>query len=93
MGGHNVPEETIRRRFTSGLKNFFHLYEPLADSWQMYDNTNDADFISPQDQKTISKAMQELGFEKHGKEFRHNQEEDKFNNFVMQLNNNRKNKI
>lgn len=32
----------------------------------------DADFISQQDQKTISKAMQELGFKKHGKEFRHN---------------------
>ncbi len=39
MGGHNVPEETIRRRYTSGLKNFFNLYEPLADSWQMYDNS------------------------------------------------------
>src|SRR5579864_7764565 len=33
----------------------------------------DADFISPADQKTISKAMQELGFEKHGKDFRHKQ--------------------
>jgi len=39
MGGHTVPEETIRRRYRSGLKNFFHLYEPLADSWQMYDNS------------------------------------------------------
>ena len=38
--GHNVPEETIRRRFKSGLKNFFKLYQPLADSWQMYDNTD-----------------------------------------------------
>lgn len=39
MGGHFVPEDTIRRRFESGLKNFFKLYKPLADSWQMYDNT------------------------------------------------------
>lgn len=31
----------------------------------------DADFISPADQKTISEAMQELGFEKYGKDFRH----------------------
>lgn len=31
----------------------------------------DADFISPTDQKTIIKAMQDLGFEKHGKDFRH----------------------
>lgn len=40
MGGHFVPENTIRRRFDVGLRNFFHLYKPLADSWQMYDNTN-----------------------------------------------------
>jgi len=40
LGGHFVPEETIRRRFNAGLKNFFLLYEPLADSWQMYDNTD-----------------------------------------------------
>ena len=39
MGGHFVPEATIRRRFESGRKNFFKLYKPLADSWQMYDNT------------------------------------------------------
>jgi len=39
LGGHSVPEETIRRRYNAGLRNFFRLYEPLADSWQMYDNT------------------------------------------------------
>lgn len=33
----------------------------------------DADFISPADQKTITTAMEELGFEKHGKDFRHKQ--------------------
>lgn len=31
----------------------------------------DADFISTTDQKTISAAMQELGFERLGREFRH----------------------
>ncbi len=40
MGGHFVPEDTIRRRFKGGLKNFFNLYLPLADSWQMYDNSD-----------------------------------------------------
>lgn len=39
-GGHSVPEKTIKRRYTSGLKNFFNLYKPLADSWQFYDNSN-----------------------------------------------------
>lgn len=39
LGGHSVPEETIRRRYRSGLVNFFGLYKDLADSWQMYDNS------------------------------------------------------
>lgn len=38
-GGHGIPEETIRRRYHAGLKNFFHLYQPLATTWQMYDNS------------------------------------------------------
>ena len=40
MGGHNVPEETIRRRYRGGIRNFFNLYQPLADSWRVYDNSS-----------------------------------------------------
>ncbi|HVE44863.1 MAG TPA: zeta toxin family protein [Gammaproteobacteria bacterium] len=40
IGGHSVPETTIRRRYISGLKNFFNLYCPIANSWQLYDNSN-----------------------------------------------------
>lgn len=40
MGGHSVPEATIRRRYQAGLRNFFSLYKPLTDSWQIYDNSN-----------------------------------------------------
>ena len=39
MGGHNVPEETIRRRYYKGIRNFFHIYRPLADAWYFYDNS------------------------------------------------------
>ncbi len=39
-GGHNVPEETIRRRYERGLHNFFHLYKPIANAWKMIDNTD-----------------------------------------------------
>jgi predicted ABC-type ATPase len=41
-GGHHVPEETIRRRYDVGLRNFFKLYRPLTDSWRFYDNSNTA---------------------------------------------------
>lgn len=40
LGGHGVPEETIRRRYQRGLENFFRLYRPLADGWEFYDNDN-----------------------------------------------------
>jgi predicted ABC-type ATPase len=40
MGGHDVPEETVRRRHAVGLRNFFSLYRPLADTWRIYDNSS-----------------------------------------------------
>ena len=38
-GGHNIPEDTIRRRYDRGRKNFLELYSKLADYWIVYDNT------------------------------------------------------
>jgi len=38
-GGHNVPPEDVRRRFFRGINNFFKVYEPLLDSWMMFDNS------------------------------------------------------
>jgi predicted ABC-type ATPase len=37
-GGHDIPESTIRRRYSQSLRNLFGLYMPLADVWQVYDN-------------------------------------------------------
>lgn len=39
-GGHHVPEETIRRRYYAGVRNFFQLYQSLADTWRFYDNSD-----------------------------------------------------
>jgi predicted ABC-type ATPase len=38
-GGHHVPAEDVRRRFARGINNFFTLYEPLLDSWTLFDNS------------------------------------------------------
>jgi predicted ABC-type ATPase len=38
-GGHDVPEQTIRRRYDAGLSNLFHLYQPMTTSWQLCDNS------------------------------------------------------
>jgi predicted ABC-type ATPase len=38
-GGHFVPDDDVRRRFERGKRNFFDLYENLADKWFLYYNT------------------------------------------------------
>lgn len=40
QGGHNIPEDIIRRRFSRGLKNLAG-YKKLAHVWQIYDNSPD----------------------------------------------------
>ena len=37
QGGHNVPEDDIRRRYVSGQRNLFQLYRPLVNAWWLYD--------------------------------------------------------
>ena len=39
QGGHNIPQEVIRRRFNSGLHNFAILYKNIVDTWVIYDNS------------------------------------------------------
>jgi predicted ABC-type ATPase len=38
-GGHDVPESIVRRRYRAGIRNFFALFRPLADAWQVIDNS------------------------------------------------------
>ena len=35
-GGHNIPTETIIRRYWLGLQNFFHIFVPIVDSWMFF---------------------------------------------------------
>lgn len=43
-GGHNIPEEVIRRRCKLGIKNLSKIFIPIVDDWYLYDNSN-MDFI------------------------------------------------
>ena len=42
VGGHDIPDATVRRRYVRGLSNFFELYRPLATGWRVYDNSGPA---------------------------------------------------
>lgn len=39
LGGHYVDDDTIRRRYTRGIANFFQLYRPICTTWRFYDNS------------------------------------------------------
>ena len=36
-GGHDVPEDVIRRRFYAGWENFENIYRDLVDDWEIRD--------------------------------------------------------
>ena len=38
-GGHNIPEETIRRRYRVGIQYFFNDYSPVCERWILADNS------------------------------------------------------
>ena len=38
-GGHNIPEETIRRRYHVGIDYFFNIYAPISERWILADNS------------------------------------------------------
>ncbi len=45
QGGHDVPRADVRRRFVRGWKNFEAAYKPLADAWEVHDNSGDSPLL------------------------------------------------
>jgi predicted ABC-type ATPase len=39
IGGHDVPEPVVRRRWAAGLRSLFDLYLPNVDHWRIFDNS------------------------------------------------------
>jgi predicted ABC-type ATPase len=39
QGGHDVPEDVIRRRYLAGWRNFDQKYKFLVNAWAHYDNS------------------------------------------------------
>ncbi len=38
-GGHNIPDNVVRRRYVMGLQYFFDTYIPICDRWILADNS------------------------------------------------------
>ncbi len=48
QGGHNVPEDVIRRRFDAGLSNFETIYRFEVNYWGWYDSSGVAPTVIDQ---------------------------------------------
>lgn len=49
-GGHNIPEDVIRRRYYRGIYNLVNLYIPICDEWLVFENMETpADIIAKGD--------------------------------------------
>ena len=44
-GGHNIPIDVIRRRYSAGIKNLFEIYMPIVDSWMLVENLSNPRII------------------------------------------------
>ncbi len=44
-GGHNVPAKDVRRRFVKSFYNFLNYYRPLADHWNIINNSTIPPFV------------------------------------------------
>lgn len=51
QGGHNIPDEDIRRRFERSWINFQRIYKHLADSWIVFDNSGEQPLILDKSEK------------------------------------------
>ena len=38
-GGHHIPDRDVRRRYGLSVRNFVELYRPIADYWEVMDNS------------------------------------------------------
>ncbi len=61
-GGHNIPEDVIRRRYSAGIKNLFSIYSHIVDRWILVDNNSSQSVIFAEAEDGVNKIYD---FEKY----------------------------
>ncbi len=63
-GGHNVPAGDVKRRFKRSIHNLFKLYEPLMDSWMLFNNAETTPVLIAQKKNGCDLIFDEKLFKK-----------------------------
>ena len=76
-GGHDIPEDTIRRRYKVGVDYFFYHYAPVCERWILADNSqipfrviaegSKDEIINIKDKETYNK-IRDIAIEHHNYE-------------------------
>lgn len=59
-GGHNIPADVIRRRYTLGLNNLNKVYLPIVSHWLLIDNTMGDSSIIATDEQVIDEIKYKI---------------------------------
>lgn len=59
-GGHNIPVDTIHRRYWAGLHNFFNIFAPIVDSWLFFSNIDDTILLANEEEIIDSKLFNKI---------------------------------
>ena len=64
-GGHDIPADTIHRRYYTGIRNLFQIYMPIVDYWMVVDNsTSPRKYIA---ESGMGKAVDIYDYEQYNK--------------------------
>ena len=64
MGGHDIAEKVVRRRFHRGIKNFFKHCRPLFESWMLFDNAGSMPRLIVEEKSAKTKILDQECYNK-----------------------------
>lgn len=67
-GGHNIPEDVIRRRYSAGIKNLVEVYSSIVDRWILIDNNAASVVVA----ETVNGQTTVFDLRRYNKIFSHN---------------------
>jgi len=59
-GGHDIPEDTIRRRYETGLTNLVNKYIPVCDYWMIVNNSEGPFILVAEGLKNIEIEIKDI---------------------------------
>ena len=59
-GGHNIPEDIIRRRYIAGINNLFKIYMPCVDYRLVADNSHESRIVIAEGGRNIPTEIHEV---------------------------------